>query len=109
MNKKNDKKTLLWLLILITFILLIIIWYFYLKITPQRKIEKDEIFEKIKNSEFEIKEKFKDFLNEIKNLKISNTEKELEKKQKGLTEEKIEKLKEKVLEYINKKEQRNED
>ena len=109
MNKKNDKKTLLWLLILITFILLIIIWYFYLKITPQRKIEKDEIFEKIKSSEFEIKEKFKDFLNEIKNLKISNTEEELEKKQKGLTEEKIEKLKEKVLEYINKKEQRNED
>lgn len=104
MNKESKRKTLFWILIFATFVILIIGWQLYLKILPQQKVEKNEIFEKIKTGGFGIKENFERFFEEIRDLKISNLEEGSKENQEELTGEKIEKLKEKVLEYVNKKE-----
>lgn len=85
---------------MLIFIVLIFLWQIYLKIFPPKE-EKELLFENLKES-------FKSFSNEIKNLKLPKVETiienmEIRESQKNkMTNEEIKKLKEKVLEYINK-------
>lgn len=100
MEKKSEEKALLWILVFATFIILIIGWRFYLKIVPQPKTE-EKLFKGIENSWSKFKGDFGEILEKFKELKIYN-----EKPKEKLKEEEIERLKEKILEYVNKKEEK---
>lgn len=95
------KKKLFWIMIIITFIVIIFLWQIYLKIF-QSKEKKEPLFK-------DLEKNFKDLLDKMKKIKLPDIEtilKNIEKKesQQTITNQEIERLKEKILEYINKEE-----
>ncbi|MFN3301875.1 MAG: hypothetical protein ACK413_02535 [Patescibacteria group bacterium] len=88
-------------MIIITFIVIIFLWQIYLKIF-QSKEKKEPLFK-------DLEKNFKDLLDKMKKIKLPDIEtilKNIEKKesQQTITNQEIERLKEKILEYINKEE-----
>ena len=90
------KERRLWFLTIITFVLILVFWQLFNKFFPRREKTnlKEELFSNIFS---EIKEISK----EMKNLELFEFLKEKKQPSLELTNEKIKKLKEKVLEYVN--------
>jgi predicted Holliday junction resolvase-like endonuclease len=93
---KNEKK--IWFLTIVAFILILVLWQIFYRIFPKREkidLKNEELFSTLIN-------KFEEFSKKIKEIKFSQILKEINQQPSTkLTNEEIEKLKERVLEYVN--------
>jgi len=98
MSDKRIKERKLWFLVVISLIILLILWLTFLKIFPKKKIEEDNLIKDLINQSFLLRENFNKFL---RGLKISNYPR-IKSNESRIINQEIEKLKEKILEYLNK-------
>lgn len=100
MTKETKKKNLFWFLTIFTFLVLIISWQFFLKNFSPKKEKENRFIKDLINQEGFIKESFDKLLYNLKEMKFINFPPEKESKEK-LTNEELEKLKEKIFQQIN--------
>lgn len=112
--KKGDKKRLLWLLAIISFVLLIFLWLIFGKIySPKKKNTNEDLFFKnLGNQISSFNKKFEELLESFKHIRLTGQENKNFLNSEGvdqnkLTNEEMEKLKTKVLEYVNKNQEVN--
>lgn len=108
---KEIKKNLFWFLIIFVFIVLITIWQIFSKIFHQKRDTEDNLIKSLVNQRDLIKESFDKLLYNLKEIKFINSlpahSGEVRQRRPGpeekkrLTNEELEKLKEKVLEHVD--------